>query len=103
MCGHRWGLLEQVFMSQSGKRPGATGQRPPKKRTLPLVEGKSLKSDKIHEELREKRGAAGAEQNGNLQDPALNLESFRCRLLRLPRGQLLHAGRFEPSVLKDPR
>ena len=25
MCGQRWGLLQQIFISQSGKRPVATG------------------------------------------------------------------------------
>ena len=25
MCGQRWGLLEQIFISESGKRPVTTG------------------------------------------------------------------------------
>ena len=25
MCGQRWGLLQQIFISESGKRPVATG------------------------------------------------------------------------------
>ena len=40
MRGQRWGLLQQIFISESGKRRVATGYRPFKKRTLPLVEGK---------------------------------------------------------------
>ena len=64
---------------------------------------KSPKPDVFPEDVRKKRGGAGAEQNGILQDPAPSLKSFRCGLLRLPHGQLLHAGRLEPSVLKDSR